>query len=129
LFRNCFRTSVRDCANFRPSPPQVYEQAAFEENKMKAFIINALSALTLAGALNAAGISVATAQTGACFRGDTMDRDAGHTGALGAPKCTAKFEGHSDAYALFEGGDATAPSASQQTPYRSGDATLDGIGH
>jgi hypothetical protein len=54
---------------------------------MKAFIISTLSALTLAGALNVTDIGVAAAQGGACFRGDTMDRDGGPTGALGAPKC------------------------------------------
>jgi hypothetical protein len=54
---------------------------------MKAFIISTLSALTLAGALNVADIGVAAAQAGACFRGDTMDRDGGPTGALGAAKC------------------------------------------
>lgn len=54
---------------------------------MKAFIIGALSALTFAAALNVADIGAAVAQTNVCFRGDTMERDGGHSGALGAPKC------------------------------------------
>jgi hypothetical protein len=50
---------------------------------MKKVLLGLCSAVVLsasAGAASAAPFPV-------CFRGDTMDRDGDHTGAIGAPKC------------------------------------------
>jgi hypothetical protein len=59
---------------------------------MNTFIISTLSALVLAGGLNLGSVALANAQGfPPCFRGDTMDRDGGPSGALGAPKCGANY--------------------------------------
>jgi hypothetical protein len=84
---------------------------------MRTFIISALSALSLAASLNAVSINAANAQAPSCFQGDTMDRDGGVTGALGAPKC--------DAYAIYSGDDyAAASRAGSQSPAQHGNATF-----
>jgi hypothetical protein len=78
---------------------------------MKTIIAGVLSALALT-----ATVSVASAQSfPPCFQGDTMDRDASHTGRLGAPKCDDQYVGRSvaqdnrsaspnDAYGEYDGG-------------------------
>jgi hypothetical protein len=58
---------------------------------MKTIIISTLFALSIAAAMNVADFGVAAAQGAVCFRGDTMDRDGGHSGALGAPKCDGNY--------------------------------------
>jgi hypothetical protein len=52
---------------------------------MKTLLIRLMAVLAL-GTSVVAIPALANAQT-TCFQGDTMDRDGGHSGALGAPSC------------------------------------------
>jgi hypothetical protein len=56
---------------------------------MKSLVINVLSAILVVGGLSVANVGAAAAQARSCFQGDTMDRDGGQSGALGAPTCGA----------------------------------------
>jgi hypothetical protein len=50
---------------------------------MKKLLLGMFSVVVLSAWAGAAG----AAPLASCFRGDVMDSDGGHTGAIGAPKC------------------------------------------